>query len=253
MPNQPSDPKLATNRELDLDRLQHPDDVRNTVLRYATPVPVELVPIVDAIWRVLAEDLVATEDHPPFPAATMDGFAVLADDHSPWREVLGDQMAGQMGDFDVTPGTAVRITTGAPLPPGADAVVQVELTEPTEDHVIIHQEDVTPGQNVRPVGVDLKRGDVVLPGGTLLGPAEVGLVAGFAPVPVAVRRRVRVSILSTGDELVEPGDPLGPGQIRDSNRFSLMAAVVVEGAEIVWSGKAPDEREALRATRPRAP
>jgi len=232
---------------LELDRLQHPDDVRNTVLRYATPVPVELVPIVDAIWRVLAEDLVATEDHPPFPAATMDGFAVLADDHSPWREVLGDQMAGQMGDFDVTPGTAVRITTGAPLPPGADAVVQVELTEPTEDHVIIHQEDVTPGQNVRPVGVDLKRGDVVLPGGTLLGPAEVGLVAGFAPVPVAVRRRVRVSILSTGDELVEPGDPLGPGQIRDSNRFSLMAAVVVEGAEIVWSGKAPDEREALRA------
>ena len=233
--------------DVDLDRMQHPDEVRETVLRFAVAIPTEQVRIVEAIWRILAEDLVATEDHPPFPAATMDGYAVLANDHSPWREVLGGQMAGQMLDLDVTPGTAVRITTGAPMPPGADAVVQVELTEPTEDHVIIHQEDVPSGQNVRPVGVDLKRGDLLLAAGTMLGPAEVGLVAGFAPLPVAVRRRVRVSILSTGDELVEPGDPLGPGQIRDSNRFSLMAAVQGEGADVIWAGKGPDERESLRA------
>lgn len=236
----------STGAEADLDRLRHPDEVRTTVLRFAAPLPAELVPIDRAVWRVLAHDLVAPEDHPPFAAATMDGFAVLAEDHSPWREVLGDQMAGTVEDLEVTPGTAVRITTGAPLPPGADAVVQVERTEPAEDHVIILQEDVAPGQNVRPVGVDLRRGDLLLPAGTVLGPAEVGLVAGFAAMPVAVRRRPRVSILSTGDELVEPGQPLGPGQIRDSNRFSLMAAVASAGADIVWSGKAPDERTPLR-------
>ncbi len=231
---------------IDLDRLQHPSDVRKTVLGFSAPLPVEHVPIAAAAWRVLAHDLIAPEDHPPFPAATMDGFAVLADDHSPWREVLGDQMAGSMRDLEVTPGTAVRITTGAPLPPGADAVVQVELTEPAEDHVIIHQENVSPGQNVRPIGVDLRRGDLLLSGGTLLGPAEIGLVAGFSEIPVGVHRRFRVSVVSTGDELVEPGEPLGPGQIRDSNRFSLLTAVQGEGAEVVWSGKAPDELEPLR-------
>jgi molybdenum cofactor synthesis domain-containing protein len=177
----------------------------------------------------------------------MDGFAVLAEDHSPWREILGDQMAGRVQDLEVTPGTAVRITTGAPLPKGADAVVQVELTEPAEDHVIIHDENVSPGQNVRPVGVDLRKGDLLLPAGTVLGPPEIGLVAGFGQIPVTVHRRIRVSVLSTGDELVEPGQPLGPGQIRDSNRFSLIAALRGEGADVVWSGKAPDEREPLRA------
>ena len=227
-------------------RLQHPSDVRETILGFASALPLESVAIADATWRVLGKDLIAPEDHPPFPAATMDGFAVLADDHSPWREVLGDQMAGRVEDLEVTPGTAVRITTGAALPRGADAVVQVELTEPTEDHVIIHDENVSAGQNVRPVGVDVRKGDLLLPAGTVLGPAEIGLVAGFGDVPVGVHQRIRVSVLSTGDELVEPGQPLGPGQIRDSNRFSLMAALRGEGAEVVWSGKAPDEREPLR-------
>lgn len=237
----------SASEQADEYRLQHPAEVRETIGRYAAALPLESVDIADATWRVLAEDLVAPEDHPPFPAATMDGFAVLSEDHSPWREVLGDQMAGRVQDLEVTPGTAVRITTGAPLPRGADAVVQVEHTEPAEDHVIIHEENVTPGQNVRPVGVDLRKGELLLPAGTVLGPAEIGLVAGFGEIPVAVHQRVRVSVLSTGDELVEPGKPLGPGQIRDSNRFSLMAALRGEGAEVVWSGKAPDEREPLRA------
>ncbi len=235
------------NHSVDEYRLQHPTEVRETILRFASALPFESVAIADATWRVLGKDLIAPEDHPPFPAATMDGFAVLAEDHSPWREVLGDQMAGRVEDLEVTPGTAVRITTGAPLPRGADAVVQVELTEPTEDHVIIHDENVTPGQNVRPIGVDVRKGDLLLPAGTLLGPAEIGLVAGFGDIPVAVHQRIRVSVLSTGDELVDPGQPLGPGQIRDSNRFSLMAALRAEGAEVVWSGMAPDEREPLRA------
>src|SRR5215213_1591025 len=231
----------------DLDRLRHPDEAKAIVLRHARPLEPELVPLAEAGWRVLSEDVIATEDHPPFRAATMDGYAVVAADSSPWREVIGVQTAGNMLDAEVTDGYAVRITTGAPVPRGADAVVKVENTEPAEDHVIVHQTEVAEGENIRPVGFDLRRGDLLLSAGTRLGPAEIGLVAGLGLSPIAVRRRPRVSILSTGDELVEPGEPVGPGQIRDSNRFSLIAALQAEGAEVVWAGKGHDERDALEA------
>lgn len=229
----------------DLERLLHPNEAREIVLSRARPLPVERVPIADAGWRVLAEDVVSDEDHPPFPAATMDGYAVVAGDGSPWREVIGKQTAGFVLDVEVTPGTAVQITTGAPVPLGATAVVRVENTEPSEDHVIIKQEDVAEGENIRPIGFDLKHGERVLAAGTVLGPAEVGLLAGLGVTPVPVRRRPRVSVLSTGDELVEPGEPAGPGQIRDSNRFSLVTALKGAGTDVVWSGKGPDERDAL--------
>lgn len=229
----------------DLDRMVQPDEARAIVLRQARTLPAESVELREAAWRVLAEDVRSTEDHPPFPAATMDGFAVVASDASPWREVIGVQTAGRSTAVEVTPGTAVRITTGAPVPRGADAVVRVENTEPAEDHVVVHQAAIATGENIRPVGFDLRRGDLLLRAGTRLGPAEIGLIAGIGLSPVAVRRRPRVSILSTGDELVEPGEPLGPGQIRDSNRFSLTAALQAEGAEVVWSGKGADERDAL--------
>jgi molybdenum cofactor synthesis domain-containing protein len=229
----------------DLDRLLHPDEARAIVLKHAKPLPIEPVPLADAGWRVLAEAVVANEDHPPFPASTMDGYAVVADDGSPWREVIGIQTAGFVLDAEVTHGTAVKITTGAPVPRGATAVVRVENTEPTEDHVIIRQEHVADGENIRPIGYDLRNGDQILAAGTVLGPAEIGLLAGLGMTPIPVRRRPRVSVLSTGDELVEPGEPVGPGQIRDSNRFSLVTALQSAGAEIVWSGKGPDERDAL--------
>lgn len=232
--------------EADVDRLRSPDEALATVLGRAVPLSAEVVPLSHAAGRALADDLVAAEDHPPFAAATMDGFAVVAADDSPWREIVGEQTAGYVLDVEVTVGTAVRITTGAPLPPGADAVVPVEATELVEDHVVIHGNTPQPGANVRRVGADLGRGDLVLRAGTRLGPAELGLVAGLGVVPVPVRRRPRVSVLSTGDELVEPDQEPGPGQIRDSNRFSLVAALAGAGAEIVWAGKAPDERPALR-------
>ena len=231
----------------ELDRMRPPDEARAIVLEQVRLLDEEAVPLGDAAWRTLAHDLVAPENHPPFPASTMDGYAVVAADGSPWREVLGAQMAGDLVAAEVTEGTAVRIMTGAPVPAGADAVVRVEATEPTEDHVIIQQEDVTPGENIRPVGSDVRAGDVILPAGTILGPAEIGLVAAMGINPVVVRRRPRVSVVSTGDELVEPGDPVGPGQIRDSNRFSLVAALRAEGAEITFAGKAPDERDAFEA------
>lgn len=230
----------------DPDRMLHPNEARRIVLAAARPLPVEAVPLAEAAWRVLAEAAVSDEDFPPFPAATMDGFAVVAADASPWREILGAQTAGFVLDAEVSEGYAVRITTGAPLPRGADAVVPVERTELADDHVVIGQDDVSPGENVRQVGSDLRRGEIVLPAGTILGPAELALVAGLGINPVPVRRRPRVSVLSTGDELVEPGQPVGPGQIRDSNRFGLLAALAGAGAEVIWHGSARDERSALR-------
>ncbi len=197
------------------------------------------------MFRVLAEDLIAPEDHPPFPASTMDGYAVSSDDHSPWREVIGEQNAGHVLDLEVTDGYTVKIMTGAPVPRGANAVVPVEATEMAEDHVVIHKEDVRAGENIRPIGSDVRKGELVLSKGTILGPAEIGLVANLGVNPVTVTRRPKVSVLSTGDELVEPGDTLGPGQIRDSNRFSLCAALVAEGCEITFAGQAPDERPSL--------
>ncbi|HEV2108700.1 MAG TPA: gephyrin-like molybdotransferase Glp [Thermomicrobiales bacterium] len=235
--------KNPSNR--DLDRLRSPDEARATILARVPTLGIERVALHQAPWRVLAEDLIAPEDHPPFPAATMDGFAIIADDGSPWREIVGDQMAGNVIEQQVTPGTAIRITTGAPVPTGADAVIPVEQTEIADDHVVIHGADLRPGANIRPVGADLRRGDHLLTAGTLLGPAELGLVASAGLVPVPVRRRPRVSVISTGDELIEPGERVGPGQIRDSNRFSLIAALEAEGADIRWAGHAPDARGPL--------
>lgn len=239
---------MTTSLDLrELDRMRPPAEARAIIDRHVRLLPSESVPLSYAASRVLADDLVAPEDHPPFPASTMDGFAVYAADSSPWREIIGDQHAGTLIDVEVTDGYTVRIMTGAAVPRGADAVVPVEATDLKGDHVVIHQEDVTQGENIRPIGSDVRQGDLILTAGTTLGPAEIGLAANMGITPLSVRRRPRVSVLSTGDELVEPGDPLGPGQIRDSNRFSLQAALLAEGCEVTFAGKAPDQRGALEA------
>lgn len=211
-------------------------------------MPVEHVSIAEAAGRVLGEDVVAREDHPPFAASTMDGYAVVAEDPSPWREIVGHQTAGHVAPIEVHIGTAAWVTTGAPLPQGADAVVPVESTELAEDHVIISYEGLKAGDYVRPVGVDIARGSVVVERGATIGPAEIGLLAGLGVDPVPVARRPRVGILSTGNELVDPWDTPGPGQIRDSNRFSLQAAVAEAGGEVAWSGRGADDMATLRAT-----
>jgi molybdenum cofactor synthesis domain-containing protein len=231
----------------ELDRMRPPAEARSIIDQHVLKLPAEAVPLRDAAFRVLAEDVVAEEDHPPFAASTMDGYAVFAADSSPWREVIGEQHAGNVIDAEVTDGYTVKIMTGAPVPPGADAVVPIEATDLKEDHVVFHQENVRPGENIRPIGSDVRKGDLILEAGTVLGPAELGLLANLGITPVSVTRRPRVSVLSTGDELVEPGEPLGPGQIRDSNRFSLSAALEAEGCEISFAGKAPDKREELEA------
>ncbi len=226
-------------------RMLTPREALDIILAHVQRLPTEVVTVMQAVGRVLAESVVAPEDHPPFPAATMDGYAVVHNDTSPWREVIGEQYAGHVTDAVVTPGTAVRITTGAPLPAGADAVVPVEDVDVVDDHIVVRRDEVRLGENVRPVGVDVRRGELVIPAGTLLGPAEIGLLASLGFSRVTVSRRPRVSVLSTGDELVEPDAPLGPGQIRDSNRFMLVAAAEQVGAEVVWAGRGPDDVERL--------
>jgi gephyrin len=233
---------------VDPDRMIHPDEARATIFEYLWRLPAEQISLSEASWRVLADDLVAAEDQPPFPAATMDGYAVVADDPSPWREIVGRQSAGYVADLEVSLGTAAWITTGAPVPPGATAVVPVEATELADEHVIVHQERVDLGENIRPVGVDLAKGSVVLMRGSLLGAAEMGLLASLGVDPVPVVRRPRVGVLSTGNELVEPGETPGPGQIRDANRFSLIAALQEAGADVVWAGRGPDDAAALRSS-----
>jgi len=232
----------------DLDRMLRPEEARAIIFSRLQALPSEAVALGDAAWRVLAHELVALENHPPFEASTMDGYAVVADDPSPWREIVGRQTAGHVEVFVVELGTAAWITTGAPLPQGATAVVPVEATELAEDHVIIRQERVEPGDNIRPVGVDLARGTVALTAGTIIGSAEIGVLAGLGIDPVTVVRKPRISVLSTGNELVEPRELPGPGQIRDSNRFSLISAAIEAGAEVVWAGHGPDDLGELRAT-----
>ncbi|MCA9876900.1 MAG: molybdopterin molybdotransferase MoeA [Thermomicrobiales bacterium] len=224
----------------------HPDEARALIFAELRRLPVEQAPLAQAAWRVLGDDVIASEDHPPFAASTMDGYAVVAEDPSPWREIVGHQTAGHVAPIEVHVGTASWVTTGAPLPPGANAVVPVEATELAEDHVVIHADDVKPGDYVRQVGVDIARGSVVLERGTTIGPAEIGLLAGLGIDPAPVSQRPRVGILSTGDELVDPWETPGPGQIRDSNRFSLEAAVQEAGGDVVWAGRGADDMWTLR-------
>jgi gephyrin len=226
--------------------LIHPNVAMQTVLERVPARQAEIVSLESALGRFLAEDVVARDDHPPFPASTMDGYAVLAADASPWREVTGVQLAGRQLDFEVSEGYAVKIMTGAPVPRGADAVVRIEDIRETEDHIVIADVPVRSGQYIRPVGSDMALGSTVLTRGTRIGPVELGLIATMGYESVLVGRRPRVAVISTGDELVDPGTPLEPGLIRDSNRFSLVASVTAIGADVVHSSRMSDDIDELR-------
>lgn len=215
----------------------------------ATPVltPVH-VSLAEAGGLVLAEAVIANEDLPPFPASTMDGYAVIAADGAGWRELIGEQMAGYMAGLTVRPGTVARITTGSPLPDGADAVVMVERTAEGNGRVEIQQASIKVGENIRPIGVDMARGQKVLNAGTVIGPGEMGLLASLGIAEPLVHPRPRVAVLSTGDELVEPWETPKPGQIRDANRYALGVALAEMRLPTARSTIAPDEKEATRTT-----
>lgn len=216
--------------------------------REVRPLPPIQLPFYEALGLVLAEDIFADEPMPPFAAASVDGFAVVAADGPGRRRIVGDQMAGYMAGVQVKPGTAARVTTGAPIPTGADTMIMVEQTEEKDGYVDILTADLQPGSNIRPIGQDIERGQQVLPAGTVLGPAELGLLGTVGKTVVTVYRRPIVAVMSTGDEILEPHEPLQPGQIRDANRFTLMGAVQQAGALPLDLGIVRDKANMLQDT-----
>ncbi len=222
-----------------------PEVALETVLRFTPVLGAETVALPEAAGRVLARDLHAASDMPPFASSSVDGYAVIAHDPSPTRRVLAEVTAGLARDVAVVGGTAVRTMTGAPVARGADAVVMVEYVEESNGQIKLTR-PVKPGENVSPTGQDIRSGQRVLAAGTAVGAPEMGLMATLGLREVEVHRRPRVAVLSTGDELVEPWEKAGPAQIRDSNRYALMLAVEAAGAIPLSLGMVKDVRERQR-------
>jgi molybdopterin molybdotransferase len=227
------------------------DEARAYVLSGCRPGPTADVPLRDAVGLVLAEHVAATEDIPPFPNTAVDGFAVrAADTSSPpvTLRVVGTLAAGSAPERAVGPGEAIRIMTGAPVPPGADAIVMVEVTELAADATTVTIRDgVQPGAAIRGAGDDIRAGQAVFAPGTELGAGHLGVLSSLGQLTAAVHRRPRVGVLSTGDELVEGPAALAPGQIRDSNRVALLALLSAVGCTGVDLGLVRDTEADITA------
>ncbi|MDW8068802.1 MAG: molybdopterin molybdotransferase MoeA [Anaerolineae bacterium] len=208
----------------------------------------ERVPILEALGRVLAEEVVADRSIPPLANAAMDGYAVRTGDVAqiPTRlRVIAEAPAGRLCPAEVVSGTAVRIMTGAPIPAGADAVVPFEHTRADGEWVEVLRE-TRPGANIREAGEDVRAGQVVLSPGQVLRPQEIGMLAALGRTEVAVVRRPRVAILATGDEVVPPWETPGPGQIRDANSYTVAAQVRQYGGIPLLLGIVRDEETLIR-------
>jgi molybdopterin molybdotransferase len=234
------------------------------ILRNVDPLPTESVPILESLGQVLAEEIISDTDIPPFDNSAMDGFAVRAADVAGadrrWPVVLvvvGTVAAGYVAGERVEPGTAIRIMTGAPIPEGADAVVPIEdtadaerskeerLVEPAVEVGICSA--VAPGQNLRRAGEDVRRGERVMAPGCVIRAQEIGVLASLGRMNVGVHRRPRVAILATGDELVDSGEPLTGGKIRNSNEYTNAALVRRTGGVPIRLGIARDTTAELTA------
>jgi molybdopterin molybdotransferase len=226
---------------------------RERVLERVAALETIEVPLDDAVGLVIARDVVAPHPMPRFDNSAMDGYALRsADASAPTElELAGEIRAGDRADVRVEPGTAVKIMTGAALPPGADAVIEVEETAESGGRVEIRTE-VAPGRNVRPAGDDFAEGALLIGRGVEIGPGEAALLASVGVTPVAVHRRPRVAVLITGDELVDPGEVPAPGQIRDSNSIALKTLVKAAGGDLVATERVPDTLEAHIAAFERA-
>jgi molybdopterin molybdotransferase len=225
-------------------------DGQNQILRQLTePTPPEVVAVTRARERVLAEDLDAPFDVPPTDNSAVDGYAVASDDvpTGTTRElrVVAEVAAGAVFDGAVASGQAVRIMTGAPMPRGADTVYPQELVERRGDRLSVGP--IQKGANVRKRGEDIQAGTLAIERGTVLRPQELGLITSLGRWQVFVHRRPRVALLSTGDEVVEPGTPRKAGQIYDANRFTLRGSIEQCGGEVIDLGIVADARDELRA------
>jgi molybdopterin molybdotransferase len=226
---------------------------REVVLESAWALDPEPVDLRQALGRHLASGVESSEPVPAFDNSAMDGFAVRAEDTRGARpgapvslDVVGESRAGHPAAVALGAGEAIEISTGAVLPDGADAVVRIEEAHTADSRVEVDVE-VEGGCDIRRAGEDMKAGEAVLPAGTRIGPAELGVLASVGAAEVACRRRPRVAILTSGDELLEPGEEMRPGGVRNSNSFSIPALAQRAGAEAVLAGTAPDRLEATRA------
>ncbi|RPI92689.1 MAG: molybdopterin molybdenumtransferase MoeA [Chloroflexi bacterium] len=237
------------------------DQARERILSNFHPVTTETLPLTGCLSRVLAQDIVAANDFPPFDNSSMDGFAVRAGDigdataASPRRlRVVADIPAGSQPTISLAPGEAARIMTGAPTPGGADAVIPVEDTDfnnrdagtPAPSEVQIFK-SAKQGANIRPRGMDIRAGLVALHKGRLLKPQDLGLLAMLGFAEVLVYRKPRLALFSSGDELLDVGAALEQGKIRDSNSYTLAALVEEAGSEVVRLGVAKDDRASVEA------
>jgi molybdopterin molybdotransferase len=227
------------------------DEARRRVLGAVRPLAEEDVALEAALGRVLAEDVSSAIPVPPFDSSAMDGYAVAAGPPAE-LEVVDESRAGHPASVAVGGGTAVRISTGAAVPDGADAVVPVERTQPVRSgdaavNGVVRVPAIAAGENVRYAGEDVRAGDVVLQAGTVLGPAELGIAASVGRPALRCSVRPRVALLVTGDELTEPGQGLRPGSIYSSNRFALAAQVERAGARLVLGETVPDSATGTRA------
>jgi molybdopterin molybdotransferase len=225
-------------------------DGQNHILAAITTVVApELVPVTRALGRVLAEDFAAPIDVPPADNSAVDGYAVTSADIPPAgaRElrVVADLAAGSVFEGALAGGQALRIMTGAPMPVGADTVYPQEIVERTGERVRIGP--LAKGANVRLRGEDVEAGAIVVEAGTVLRPQEIGLVTSLGAWQLTVRRKPRVAVMATGDEVAEPGTPRRPGQIYDANRFTLRGSIEQCGGEVIDLGIVPDDRATLRA------
>ncbi len=221
------------------------DEAAALVLDHARVLGVERVTLEECAGRVLAEDLIAPSALPAFPSSAVDGYAVRSSDAGHTLQVIGESAAGRPFAGPVAPGTAARVLTGGVVPEGADCVVMVEDVQ-VDGLVVTVPSPLRAGTNYHKVGDDVRAGERVLSAGTQLGAAEIGIAAAIGQAMLTVGRRPRVALMSTGDELVEVGKRPGPGQIPDSNRWALLAALREAGAEVTLLGIAPDEPGALR-------
>lgn len=236
------------------------DEAGAYILQHISPLPAEELPLTACLGRVLAQDIVAPADIPPFANSAMDGYAVVAADTRPASpenpvklQVIENIAAGASPQKTVISGAAARIMTGAPMPPGADAVVRFEETSEAtpianlKRHEVAVLRAVSTGDNARPPGEDVRAGDTVLRPGHQLRPQDIGLLAAVGRRRVRVHRRPRVAILATGNELVNIDEPLAPGKIRNSNEYTQAALVQQYGGQPLQLGIARDTIEHLTA------